>query len=87
MTRWRQTCLEKLVEALEEHDDCDLAHCCLIMIDSAGRPLIDPQACWPQTTLFEDGHEGLQHVRHVRRAPYEGLLHLTGRTTTRFKRT
>jgi glycosyltransferase involved in cell wall biosynthesis len=72
-------CLEKLVAALEENEDCDLAHCRLIMIDSAGRPLTDPEACWPRTTLFEDGHEGLQYLRHVRRAPYDGLLHLTGR--------
>ena len=72
-------CLEKMVAALEEHDDCDLAHCRLLMIDSAGKPLTDAGECWPNTTVFEQGHEGLQHVRHVRHAPYDGLLHLTGR--------
>jgi Glycosyl transferase family 2 len=72
-------CLEKLVAALEENDNCDLAHCRLLMIDSDGKPLTDPDACWPHTTVFETGHEGLQHVRHIRRAPYDGLLHLTGR--------
>ena len=51
-------CLEKMVAALEEHDDCDLAHCRLLMIDSAGKPLTDAAECWPNTTVFEHGSRG-----------------------------
>ena len=70
-------CLEKLVAALEEHSDCDLAHCILVPVDKDGAPLA--QRPWPHTTVLAASIPELRHLqRHVRRAPYDGLLHLTG---------
>jgi glycosyltransferase involved in cell wall biosynthesis len=69
-------CLEKLVAALEQHKDCDLAHCPLVVVDEAGAPLAEPR--WPQGTTFAQGLGELLHRPHIRRAPYDGLLHLTG---------
>jgi len=69
-------CLEKLVAALEEHNNCDLAQCSLVAIDQAGAPLADTS--WRDATVFGHGMEGLLARQHVRRAPYDGLLHLTG---------
>jgi glycosyltransferase involved in cell wall biosynthesis len=70
-------CLEKLVAALEEHDDCDLAHCSLLIITQDGAPLAELR--WPDITSFACGNPEMLHQRHLRRAPYDGLLHLTGK--------
>jgi glycosyltransferase involved in cell wall biosynthesis len=69
-------CLEKLVAALEEHKDCDLAQCSLVAIDEAGAPMAD--RVWKGATVFGHGLERLLTKQHLRRAPYDGLLHLTG---------
>jgi glycosyltransferase involved in cell wall biosynthesis len=69
-------CLEKLVAVLEEHNECDLAHCTLVIIDKDGAPLAGQR--WPDGTVFANGIPELYNRRHVRRAPYDGLLHLTG---------
>ena len=71
-------CLETLLAALERHPDCDLAHCPLIVVDHHGEPAVEPT--WPQCSAFEHGIGELARKPHVRRAPYCGLLHLTGRT-------
>ena len=71
-------CLEKLLAALEAHPECDLAHCPLIVVDQNGEPAAEPT--WPQCSAFEHGIGELARKPHVRRAPYDGLLHLTGRT-------
>ncbi|MEO8657493.1 MAG: glycosyltransferase [Bryobacteraceae bacterium] len=70
-------CLEKLRAALDEHSDCDLAHCRLLTIDGKGA-LLDEQS-WPGRTSFAQGMPQTVGQKHVRRAPYDGLLHLTGR--------
>jgi glycosyltransferase involved in cell wall biosynthesis len=70
-------CLEKLVAALEHHKDCDLAHCPLVVVDETGAAVAQPR--WPDGTVFAHGIADLLHRSHVRRAPYDGLLHLTGR--------
>lgn len=70
-------CLEKLVAALEEHEDCDLAHCPLVFIDPAGDRVSYPK--WPDCTVFAHGIRHLTGEYHVRRAPYDGLLHLSGK--------
>ena len=70
-------CLEKLVASLEQHEDCDLAHCNLVVIDEKGTPVLDYQ--WPTSTVFAHGTPELPYLPHIRRAPYDGLLHLTGR--------
>jgi glycosyltransferase involved in cell wall biosynthesis len=69
-------CLEKLVAALDEHKDCDLAHCTLVIIDKDGAPVAAPE--WRDTAVFSLGIPELVNQRHVRRAPCDGLLHLTG---------
>lgn len=69
-------CLEKLTAALERHSDCDLAHCPLVVIDAEGLTLSE-RPPWPDGTVFGLGMmERLDHP-HIRRAPYDGLLHLT----------
>lgn len=73
-------CLEKLVAALEQHRDCGLAHCSLVMIDGAGSTLKEPTSRWPECTVFVKGVEGWENKRHLRIAPHDGLLHLIGRS-------
>lgn len=73
--------LEKMVAALEEHEDCDVAHCPLVIIDKDGAPVVGRK--WPDNTAFAAGSSELLKRRHVRRAPYDGLLHLTGRMVYR----
>lgn len=71
-------CLEKLVRALEEHSACGLAHCPLHVIDEQGRPVDFPQ--WPGSTAFAlDGGQWATRP-HLRQAPFDGLLHLTGKS-------
>jgi hypothetical protein len=70
-------CLEKMVAALEGNKDCELAHCPLLAIDSTGAPVAEPD--WPHCTVFGYGNAALAHQAHICRAPYLGLLHLTGR--------
>ena len=69
-------CLEKLVAALDQHEACGLAHCPLVHIDETGAPL--PDQWWPERTVFGRSAGGLVNQPHVRRAPYDGLLPLTG---------
>jgi glycosyltransferase involved in cell wall biosynthesis len=71
-------CLEKLVAALEMHPDCDLGHCNLVIIDKAGSVVTEPSFKWPDCTLFARGFPGIERTPHLRRAPYDGLLHLIG---------
>lgn len=70
-------CLEKMVAALERHQDCDLAHCPFTAIDENSAPIAEPK--WPECSPFGFGLEESMHQPHVRRAPYDGLLHLMGR--------
>src|SRR5437764_4130389 len=71
-------CLEKLVEAMDANPECDLAHCALRMFDRNGDEL--PSEWWSQWSLFARSSRPLLNQRHVRRAPYDGLLHLSGDT-------
>ncbi len=70
-------CLEKMVAALDRHQDCDLAHCPLVVIDEVGAPVVP--RWWTDCTAFGHGNGDLLSRPHVRRAPYDGLLHLTRR--------
>jgi glycosyltransferase involved in cell wall biosynthesis len=70
-------CLEKMVDALERHPTVDLAHCPLRTIGPRGEPVDDPK--WPECTVFAHGTEEVLNRRHLRRAPFDGMLHLTGR--------
>jgi glycosyltransferase involved in cell wall biosynthesis len=70
-------CLERLVSSLEQHPECDLAHCPLVIIDETG--LQTTGLRWPECTVLGNRNEQLLSRTHVRRAPYDGLLHLMGR--------
>jgi glycosyltransferase involved in cell wall biosynthesis len=70
-------CLEKLVAALDRNKHCDLAHCKLRVIDAEGRP--KSPSNWPDATVFADGQADLIDRPHIRKAPYDGMIHLTGR--------
>jgi hypothetical protein len=72
-------CLEKLLAALEAHPECDLAHCPLRAIDETGR-ITDKQEWWSQRSTFAKSSGELLQCAHVRRAPFDGLLHLLGET-------
>lgn len=71
-------CLEKLVEALDATPECDLAHCNLRMFDSNGDEI--RSQWWPRFSLFARSSRSLLQQRHIRRAPFDGLLHLSGDT-------
>ncbi|MDB6095209.1 MAG: glycosyl transferase family 2 [Verrucomicrobia bacterium] len=70
-------CLAELVAALDRHPACDLAHCPLRFTHADGSPV--PGRVWPNGTVFAEGLDGLVGHEHVRHAPHDGLLHLTGR--------
>jgi len=68
-------CLEKMVAALEEHPECDLAHCLLRTFDENG---VDQGDSWIKESLFAKSSSELLHRKHIRAAPHDGLLHLNG---------
>ena len=64
--------LEIMVNALDRHPECDLAHCKLKIIDENGDP--NPTLNWDKfycSTYFGD----LIDKKHIRLAPHDGLLH------------
>ena len=69
-------CLEKLVAALQRHPDCDLAHCRLRKVDEHG---VEKPDIWSRQSVFALSSGELIDRPHVRRAPFDGLLHLRGR--------
>ncbi len=69
-------CLEKMVANLERHQECDLAQCTLVLIDKNGAPIRDLH--WPDYSISALGLGELAHRYHIRRAPYDGLIHLLG---------
>ena len=71
-------CLEKLVEALDANPGCGLAHCALRMFDANGDEL--GSNWWSHWSLFARSSGAALHQCHVRRAPFDGVLHLTGDT-------
>lgn len=71
-------CLAKLVAALDARPDCDLAHCTLRAIDEHGRDITEMADWWSSQSSFALSSGALLNQRHVRRAPFDGLLHLLG---------
>lgn len=65
-------CLEKMLQALESHPDCDLCHCCLKLIDENGLP---NQEKW-EDFLCQRFLGNIIFQKHIRKAPYDGILHL-----------
>jgi glycosyltransferase involved in cell wall biosynthesis len=70
-------CLGRLVFALEEHPECDVANCRLRLIDESGRQLEDGYSTWG---IFALSSGKFSERRHLRIAPFDGLLHLSGYT-------
>jgi glycosyltransferase involved in cell wall biosynthesis len=70
-------CLEKLVGALERHPECDLAHCKLRVIDESG---CEFDHGWSRISLFALSSGPLIDIPHVRMAPFDALLLMSGRT-------
>jgi hypothetical protein len=68
-------CLEKMVAALDENPDCDLAHCPMRVIDEHGGPGLD---WWSGNSLFAKSSADFINLRHKRIAPYDGILCLLG---------
>jgi glycosyltransferase involved in cell wall biosynthesis len=71
-------CLEKLVAALETHPECGLAHCSLRTIDEKGREILE--WWWSRNSAFGRSSGEFVNRPHIRRAPFDGLLHLLGET-------
>lgn len=63
-------CLEKLVAALDEHSECDLAHCCATFIDENSNPLDWKWETWPSVAYFGD----LIKTKHIRPAGHDCVL-------------
>jgi len=73
-------CLEKLVAALDAHPDCDVAHCRLMPIDGHGNEMPTLSKWWSTQSVFALSSGPLLDRSHIRRAPFDGLLHLSGRS-------
>ncbi len=69
--------LEKTTYALEKHPECDLAHTWLKMV---GDGAADLQRGWEEGLIFARSSGSLLRKSHIRRAPFDGLLHLSGAT-------
>lgn len=69
--------LEQTVQALEQNPRCDLAHA---WIRFSGEDERELQAWWESGSLFACSSGKWLRRRHVRLAPYDGLLHLSGST-------
>jgi glycosyltransferase involved in cell wall biosynthesis len=70
-------CLESLVAALDRRPDCDIAHCPLRAIDTNGKQI---NMDWYRRGPFISSSASLSDKEHVRFAPFDGLLHLSGQS-------
>jgi glycosyltransferase involved in cell wall biosynthesis len=68
-------CIGKLVAALDTHPECALAHCNLKAVDEQGQETPD---WWSKCSSFARSSGQLLDKPHIRRAPFDGLLHLVG---------
>ncbi|WP_276373583.1 glycosyltransferase [Chryseolinea sp. H1M3-3] len=64
--------IEKMVNVLDQNLQCDMAHCCLRIIDVNGKPAIDGN--W-DTFLSSKFFGDIMHTKHIRHAPHDGILH------------
>jgi glycosyltransferase involved in cell wall biosynthesis len=71
-------CLEKLVRALDTHQECQIAHCPLHPIDEDGNTDMGLHDWWWHGSEFALSSGHLINIPHVRYAPFDGLLHLLG---------
>ncbi len=64
--------LETMVRALDDHPQCDLAHCKLTIIDETGAP--HPSLNWDRFYCASYFGPMIDQM-HIRLAPHDGLLH------------
>jgi len=64
-------CLEKMLFHLEANLDCDIAHCCLTVIDENSKPTSSQWRNWDKVKF----HGNKIRKLHIRKAPYDGLVH------------
>jgi hypothetical protein len=64
-----------MVAALDAHADCGIAHCALRVEGEGAAEFND---WWRQRSPFALSSKELLDRQHIRRAPYDGLLHLNG---------
>jgi glycosyltransferase involved in cell wall biosynthesis len=65
-------CLQVMLDTLELYQDCDIAHCCLTIIDSQSNKIL------PNPWEFFYPHQfygELMNKSHIRYAPLDGILH------------
>lgn len=68
-------CLDKMVGALVENPDCELAHCPMRVIDESGK--LGPD-WWSKSSLFAKCSGDFLNCKHKRFAPVDGILCLLG---------
>lgn len=71
-------CLKKMAEALDQNEGCGLAHCPLRMLDAQGDQVQDNW--WDARSTFVRSAKADLHRTHLRKAPYDGMLHMLGET-------
>jgi hypothetical protein len=71
--------LEETVKGLEEHPECGIAHAPLRAIDESGNKTEDNE-WWTRNSLFARSSGELMNKPHLRKAPFDGLLHMIGET-------
>ena len=71
-------CLERLVRALDAHPHCAVAHCPLRAVDADGDDVAEVNTWWENGSMFALSSGPMLRVPHVRTAPFDGLLHMTG---------
>ena len=64
-------CLEHMVAALDSHPQCDIAHCCLTIIDENGEPLSQQWNQLDKVLFYGDFIKRM----HIRKAPYDAYVH------------
>jgi glycosyltransferase involved in cell wall biosynthesis len=73
-------CIAKMVQALDTHPDCDIAHCALRFINEESEALPSTQSWWLERSVFARSSGEAIYRSHIRRAPFDGLLLLLGQT-------
>ncbi len=64
-------CIEKMYEALLQHPKCEVAHCCLTIIDKNSLPVPTQWRNWAKVKFHGDKIT----QRYVREAPFDGYVH------------
>lgn len=69
-------CLELMVQEMDAHPECDICHTCLKVIDEYGGEIKDWWSNTPPVIFYGD----LIKKKHIRMAPYDGVLYLVLKT-------